>query len=137
MTRMSRTFYLLAAALSLLGAVGHELLGAPAMLGPLETSGLPPNVVWMHNFIWHVGTVAVLAMMVMFILAARRPEHVAHAIIASAMSAAFAVLGIGLAMFGDPALWTTPAPYAWVPIAIIGGLGVLVRSKSAGPAKAR
>ncbi|WP_432816781.1 hypothetical protein [Sulfitobacter sp. JB4-11] len=97
------------------------------MLGPLETSALAPDVVWMHNFSWHVDTVAVLAMVVMFFLAARHREHVALAIIASAMSAEFAVIGIGLATFANPALWTTPAPYAWGPIAIIGAIGVLLR----------
>lgn len=133
MARLSQTFYLLAAAFSLLGVVAHVFLGAPRMLGPLETSGLPPDVVWMHHFSWHVGTVAVLAMVVMFALAARGREHVALAMIASAMSAGFAALGIGFALFRDPALWTTPAPYAWGPIAILGMLGVLLRSKPARP----
>ena len=113
MAWLPRTFYLIAAALSLLGAVGHELRGGPVMLGPIETSGFPPDVVWMHYFNWHVGTVAVLAMIIMFLLAARRREHVAHTMIASAMSAGFAAIGMSLAIFGDPALWTTPAPYAW------------------------
>ena len=91
----------------------------------------------MHYFIRHFGTVAVLAMMIMFLLAARRREHVAHAMIALAMSAGFAAIGMSLAIFGDPALWTTPAPYAWGPIAILGILGVLLRSKPAQPMNTR
>ncbi|WP_121096369.1 hypothetical protein [Roseinatronobacter ekhonensis] len=100
------------------------------MLGPLEASGHAPDVLWRHHFSWHVYTVAVLAMVVMFALAARRREHVALAGIASAMSAAFAIIGIGLATFVNAALWTTPAPYPSGPIAIIGALDLLLRAKS-------
>jgi len=137
MSRLSRIFYLIAATLSMLGVVAHEWLGSPQMLGPLEASGLPPDVVWMHHFSWHVDTVAVVAMVVMFTLAARHREHVALAIIASAMSASFAVIGIGLATFANAALWTTPAPYAWGPVAIIGALGVLLRGTPYLPANNR
>jgi hypothetical protein len=45
MNRLSRIFYLIAATLSMLGVVAHEWLGGPQMLGPLEASGLPPDVV--------------------------------------------------------------------------------------------
>mgnify|MGYP003625295157 FL=1 len=111
----------------MMGVSAHKWLGAPQILGSLEASGLPPDVVWMDHFSWHVATVAVLAMVVMFTLAARRREHVALTIIASAMSASFAVIGIGLATFANAALWTTPAPYAWGPVTIIGSVGVLLR----------
>jgi hypothetical protein len=103
MAWLLRTFNLLAAALSMLGVVVHEWVGAPQMLGPPKTSGLAPDVVWMHIFSWHVITVAVLAMSVVFFPASRRREHVGLAIIASAMSTGFAVIGMGLAMFGNPA----------------------------------
>ena len=87
MARLSQDFYLLAAALSVLGVLAHAWLWAPQMLGPLDATGLSPEVVWMRHFSWHVDTVAVMAMVVMFFLAARRHE--------------------------DAAFWTTPAPYGW------------------------
>jgi hypothetical protein len=69
MTRISNILFISAAVLALLGVAAHELLGAPKVLGPLKASGLPDNVVWLHHFSWHVGSVAVLAMIALFLLA--------------------------------------------------------------------
>ena len=52
------------------------------------------------------------------------------AMIATAMSLGFAVLAIGLAVFGDSVVWTTPAPYPWTIIAGLGIIGVLMHPKS-------
>ncbi|WP_439101181.1 hypothetical protein [Congregibacter sp.] len=95
------------------------------VLGPLEGLGLDDEVIWLHHFSWHVGTVAVLAMVAMYALAIWHPAGAIFALIASAMSAAFAVFGISLAIFGNAALWSTPAPYPWTLIAILGFAGVL------------
>jgi hypothetical protein len=124
MTEVSDILFYFAAGLSLLGVIAHELAGTPKVLGPLKTSGLPDSVIWLHHFSWHVGSVAVLAMISLFILAAWQPSGVLFAAVATAMSAGFAALGIGLATFGNPALWRTPAPYPWAVIAILGGLGM-------------
>jgi hypothetical protein len=119
-----------AAGLSLLGVILHEVAGAPKVLGPLKTSGLPDNVIWLHHFSWHVGSVAVLAMMSLFLLAAWQPSGFLFAAVATAMSAGFAALGIGLATFGNRALWRTPAPYPWTIIAILGALGIFIMDRS-------
>jgi len=124
MTDVSDILFYFAASLSLLGVIAHEVAGAPKVLGPLKTSGLPDSVIWLHHFSWHVGSVAVLSMMSLFILAAWQPSGFLFAAVATAMSAGFAALGIGLATFGNPALWRTPAPYPWTLIAILGGVGM-------------
>jgi hypothetical protein len=124
MTEISDILFYFAAGLSLLGVIAHELAGAPKVLGPLKTSGLPDSVMWLHHFSWHVGSVAVLAMMSLFLFAAWQPSGFLFAVVATGMSAGFAALGIGLATFGNPALWRTPAPYPWTLIAILGGLGM-------------
>ncbi|WP_430402448.1 hypothetical protein [Hyphomonas sp.] len=124
MTDISDILFYFAASLSLLGVIAHEVAGAPKVLGPLKTSGLPDSVIWLHHFSWHVGSVAVLAMMSLFLLAAWQPSGFLFAAVATAMSAGFAALGIGLATFGNPALWRTPAPYPWTLIAILGGVGM-------------
>jgi hypothetical protein len=128
MTEISNILFVSAAVLALLGAVAHELLGAPKVLGPLKASGLPDNVVWLHHFSWHVGSVAVLAMTALFLLAVYQRDGYAYAAVATAMSLGFAALGIGLATFGNRALWRTPAPYPWTLIAVIGVLGLLLKS---------
>lgn len=101
------------------------------VLGALEGSGLDDQVIWLHHFSWHVGTVAVIAMVAMFALAIWHPAGSIFALIASSMSAGFAVFGISLAIFGNAALWSTPAPYPWTVIAVLGFAGVLL-SRSAG-----
>tara|TARA_R110000868_G_scaffold2321_6_gene17281 strand:- start:13071 stop:13475 length:405 start_codon:yes stop_codon:yes gene_type:complete len=123
--------FLAAAALALLGVIAHEVAGAPKVLGPLKTSGLAPEVVWLHHFSWHDGSVSVLAMIGLFLLAVRQEDGVYFAIIGSAMSAGFAALGIGLAMLGNRALWRTHAPYAWTLVALLGGLGIWLQASSA------
>ena len=127
MIDISNILFLSAAALSFLGVLGHEILGSPKVLRPLKGSGLPDDVIWLHHFSWHVGSVAVLAMIALFLLAARHPGDFALAAVA-AMSTGFAILGIGLAIFGNRALWRTPAPYPWTIIAILGGFGLWLRA---------
>ena len=121
---LSDILFLIAAGLSLLGAIAHEVAGAPKVLKPLEGSGLPKDVIWLHHFSWHVGTVAVLAMVAQFLLAIWHPAGDIFAIIATLTSAGFAVLGTTLASFGNKALWRTPAPYPWTLIAVLGGVGI-------------
>lgn len=128
--RISKLLYLIAATLSLLGAAAHEIVGAPMVLSPLADTDLPQNVIWMHHFSWHVGTVAALGMAALYIVAMRDSAGRLFAIVATAMSAGFAVLAIGLASFGNAELWTTPAPYPWTLVAIVGLLGLLRTPRS-------
>jgi hypothetical protein len=130
MAGISDILFYIAAGFSLLGAIAHELAGAPKVLKPLKTSDLPDSVIWLHHFSWHVGSVAVLAMISLFLLAAWQPSGFLFAAVATAMSAGFAALGIGLAIFGNRALWRTPAPYPWALIAILGGLGMYFMERS-------
>lgn len=116
-------FYI-AAAVCIAAMLGHELLGGAKVLDPLHEVDLPADVVWLHHFSWHVGSVALVAMAAMFVLAARKAEHLILAGFATAISIGFAILGVSLAVFGDPALWTTPAPYPWTLSALLGGAGI-------------
>lgn len=127
--RLSSILFYLAAILSLIGAAAHELIGAPKVLTPLAQSNLPQDVIWLHHFSWHVGTVAVFVMAGLFITATRVKAGQILAIFATAMSAGFAVLGIGLALFGDPVVWTTPAPYPWTLIALLGAIGIVAKRR--------
>lgn len=123
---VSDMLFLLAAALSLLGVIAHEVAGAPKVLGPLRDTDLPPEVIGLHHFSWHVGSVAVAGMIALFLLAVWHPAGAIFGIVGSAISAGIAAVGIGLAVFVNPALWRTPAPYPWGIIAVIGAIGVLL-----------
>ena len=128
MTEVSDFLFLASAGLALFGVAAHEILGSPKVLGPLKDSGLPDDIVWLHHFSWHVGSVAVLAMVALFLLAVWCPDGLAFAAVATAMSAGFAALGISLALFGNRALWRTPAPYPWTLIAVLTGLGLAIEA---------
>tara|TARA_R110002110_G_scaffold197509_2_gene407661 strand:- start:194 stop:589 length:396 start_codon:yes stop_codon:yes gene_type:complete len=130
MTEISDILFHIAAGLSLLGVIAHEVAGSPKVLGPLKSSNLPDDVIWLHHFSWHVGSVAVLAMVSLFLFAAWQSSGFLFAAVATAMSAGFAALGIGLAIFGNEALWRTPAPYPWTIIAMLGGLGMYFMERS-------
>jgi hypothetical protein len=119
----------IAAGICVLAMLGHELLGNSKVLDPLHEVDLPADVIWLHHFSWHVGSVALVAMAAMFVLAARKPEHLILAKFGTAIGMGFAVLGIGLAVFGDAVLWSTPAPYPWAILAAFGGAGIHLAGK--------
>lgn len=118
-------FFLMSAILSLLALIAHELLGAPLVLPPLSQAGLSAEVIWLHHFSWHVGSITIMGMIAMYVSAARRPGNLSMAVIATAMSVGFALLGIGLAVYGGSAMWGTPAPYIWSAIAALGTTGIV------------
>lgn len=114
----------IAAMLCIVAMLAHEILGAPKVLDPLHKVDLPTEVIWLHHFSWHVGSVALIAMAAMFFAGSRKTEHLALAGFGTFLSAGFAILGVSLAFFGNRALWSTPAPYPWTLIAALGGAGL-------------
>ena len=104
--------------------LAHEMVGAPMVLKPLSEVAMETEVVLLHHFSWHVGTVSVLAMAAMFFYASSRPQELALAIIAPSMSTGYWLLAIGLAVWESGAMWSTPAPYFWGCITVLGGVGV-------------
>ena len=126
MSRTSTSNWLLkgAAFLCVVVLLAHELAGAPLVLPPLSEVAIDEEVVLLHHFSWHVGTVSVIAMAVMFYYASSRRSNLALAAVATFMSAGFWSLAIGLAVLKSGAMWGTPAPYFWGLISIVGGLGV-------------
>jgi hypothetical protein len=123
-------FYWSSSVLCFCALLAHELLGAPMVLPPLLESGLSGEVIWLHHFSWHVGSVATAGMIAMYISAARKPENRTMAWIATAMSFGFAILGIGLAIHSDGALWRTPAPYIWSVLSILGTIGIVTQRRT-------
>lgn len=121
---MSNGLFRAAAVICLFALMAHEMLGGPLVLPPLSEAQIEEEVVWLHHFSWHVGSVSVTAMAVMFFWASIRPGNLALAVVATFMSIGFGLLGAGLALFASSTLWGTPAPYLWSLIAVVGGLGI-------------
>jgi hypothetical protein len=95
------------------------------VLPSLSAADLPAEVIWLHHFSWRLGSVAIIAMIALFILVTKKRENLLMATVATTMSFGFALLGVSLAIVGDKALWSTPAPYAWCIVGILGSLGIL------------
>ena len=128
--KLEEILFYLAAILCFLGGLAHELIGAPMVLSPLAETNLPEEVIWLHHFSWHVGSISLIGMILLYVYAARNKGNYPVAFIASITLAGFAILGISLALFGNPVLWSSPAPYVWVIVSMIGFWGVsLERSK--------
>ena len=108
----------------------HEYLGASMVLSPLRDANLPENVVWLHHFSWHVGSIMMVAMACLFFLGARDSTNFAMVLIATGMCIGCAGLGLGLAIYESGSLWGTPAPYAWTIASVLGVLGIFFRWKA-------
>ncbi len=127
-------FFWLAAALCLFAACAHAFVGAPMVLPPLHDSELPSNVVWLHVFSWHAGTVLALGMGALFVYAARSVALLPCALVAVGMNVSLGTIGVSLALLGDPALWGSPAPYLWWVTAAAGTIGIVRRRRGEAPA---
>ncbi len=118
-------FLWVALSFSVVGLLAHEFAGSPLVIPPLAQTDLPHTVQSLLAFLWHVGSVAVLAMIAMFACAATLDGQMPMAVIASAMSLGFALVALTMALRGHKGLWKTPAPYVWTVIAVAGFAGVL------------
>jgi len=114
-----------ALAFSVIGLAAHELAGSPLVIPPLAQSDIPDTIKSLLGFLWHVGSVAVLAMIAMFATAATLEGQMLMAAIAASMSLGFALLALTMGLRGHKGLWKTPAPYIWSIIALTGFAGVL------------
>ena len=63
-------FLWVALGFSVIGLLAHELVGSPQVLAPLAQAEMQGTVKSLLAFLWHVGSVAVLAMIAMFACAA-------------------------------------------------------------------
>lgn len=121
----------IALAFSVIGLIAHEFAGAPMVIPPLARSDMPETVKSLHGFSWHVGSVAVLAMIAMFACAISLDNQMPMALIASAMGLGFTLLAAGMGLRGYAGLWKTPAPYVWAIVAVAGFAGVAISGEIA------
>ena len=126
---MSNWLFKIAALICTLAFLAHEILGSPMVLTPLLGSGIDEEVIWLHNFSWHVDSVTVVAMTGMFLYSSVRPGNLALAVVATLISIGQAVIGVGLAVFASSALWGTPAPYIWSIVSVLGIIGIWISSE--------
>lgn len=128
---MSRLLYILAALLCLAITGAHVFLGGPVVMDPIHASSeLEETVKWLSYFTWHDGTVALLIAAGAYVYVGQVPGTRILAVFFTAMLAGFGITGLLTAILASPALWTTPAPYAFNLIAIIGLAAILTDRRS-------
>ena len=127
---MSNWLFKIAALICALAVLAHETLGSPMVLTPLLGSGIDEEVIWLHNFSWHVSSVTAVAMTGMFLYSSVRPGNLALAVVATLMSIGQTVVGVSLAVFASSALWSTPAPYIWSIVSVLGVIGIWISSEN-------
>ena len=126
---MSNWLFKIAALICALAFLAHEILGSPMVLTPLLGSGIDEEVIWLHNFSWHVGSITAVAMAGMFFYSSARPGNLAMAVVATLMSIGQTVVGVGLTVFASSSLWGTPAPYIWSIVSVLGVIGIWISSE--------
>ena len=125
---MSNLLFRIAALICALAFLAHEIVGSPMVLIPLLDSGIDAEVIWLHNFSWHAASITALAMTGMFFYSSVRPGNLALAVVATLMSLGQMVVAFGLGIFANNALWSTPAPYIWCIVSVLGVMGIWTSS---------
>ncbi|WP_306015870.1 hypothetical protein [Oceanicaulis sp. MMSF_3324] len=119
------TWLLVAAVLSAGICWLHTFVGGRRIARPLLTAPLPSKPKHTSYFCWHIVTLVLAALGIMFLYAAVQPEGVDVAWVAVGLTASIAVYGI--VMPPSLRLKYTDHPQGWlfVPVAIVGAWGCL------------
>lgn len=120
---MGKLLLILAGAAALGMALVHVILGGPKVLDPLFASQLAEDVKWLAYFTWHDGTVALIVSGVGLIYSAVTSGQRMVGCFSAIMLTGFGLLGLGTALLGNPVIFETPAPYAFLPLGLAGLLG--------------
>lgn len=127
---MSKTLLLIAAGLTAALLLAHIFAGGALVVPPLlATQDMPAEAIWLAYFNWHAGSVSLALCAGALGITALRPRHIAAGIMAALILSGFALLGLAMAIFGNSALWGTPAPYAFAILAALAWTGLLTQQK--------
>ena len=129
---MAKQLYGLAALLSGLIGLAHMVSGGAIIVPPLFAStDVPENVAALSYFVWHCGSVSILAMLIAYTYAAMRPGGRPMAMLATLIAFGFGVVGLGSAAFVSGTLWGTPAPYVFSIIGLVALVAIATDKRTA------
>lgn len=129
---MGKYLLWLASVLTVFITAAHVFLGGPLVVPELMASqDVSETVAWLLYFCWHDGTVTLLIVAVAFAFCAVRPGQKMLGVFATAIVLSIGLLGLGLTLFGNAALFSTPAPYAFNIIGLIAMFGVMTDKRVA------
>jgi hypothetical protein len=118
------TFLALAAGLSALTCLIHTFLGGREIAVPLLNAvDLAPVPKYVSYYCWHLVTIALAAISLMFAIAAIYPESWELGWMATFLAASFCILGLVLPPMKKQSYKAMPQGWLFLPIAVFGAAG--------------
>ena len=115
-------FFIAASIASFIAFLIHVFVGGPKIAKPLLEARDIQTVPKLTNYYcWHGITIVLFAMAASFAWAAFYPDGIELAVLATGLSGAFTVWGLGLVTVKGQSTRTMPQ---WVLFAVIAGLGL-------------
>ncbi|MET1415911.1 hypothetical protein ABVF61_26810 [Roseibium sp. HPY-6] len=118
------SFFLVAAALSAGTCLIHTFLGGREIAVPLlNATGLGPVPKYVSYYCWHIATIALAAMAIMFAVAAAYPQSWELGWTATGLAVSFCLLGVALPPLKKQSYKAMPQGWLFLPIACFGIAG--------------
>jgi len=123
---MAEWSFFAAGGLSTLWLLVHGIMGGRDIVRPaLAPSDLSPVVRYTLYICWHYTTVSIAMMAALFVWAGVS-LNMTGATIATALAAAFSMVGIVLARRQGGQFRDLPQGWLFVPVAVLGGIGLIL-----------
>lgn len=118
------SFLVVAAALSAFTCLIHTFLGGRQIAVPLlKATGLSPVPKYVSYYCWHIATIALAAMAIMFAIAAAYPQSWELGWTATGLAVSFCLLGLALPPLKKQSYKAMPQGWLFLPIACFGVAG--------------
>lgn len=116
-------FLLTAAVLSAIVCAIHTFAGGRTIAAPLLKAELHPVPKYVTYYCWHIVTIVLAAIAVMFALAGLREDSLDLGWVATALVAAFCVLGLAVPPLKKQKYSQMPQGWLFLPITVLGITG--------------
>lgn len=122
---MSNAGFAAASALALVTFAVHTFVGGIYVVRPLlAVQGLSRASRWLNYYCWHMTTLTLVVMTVMFAYSAYEPTARGFGVLFTTMATAFSLLCIAVAIKGGVRPWRFPATSLFAAVASAGLWGL-------------
>ena len=128
--KKSSIIYHIAAILALTIITAHETIGSSQMIEPIGNMEVPLDTKWLYHWTWHIDIIGVIALTIMLLIGARITPGKWLTTMSLLIATGYGLVSVSLALFGNPIMWQTPAPYAWTFLPLLIGIGLYLDKRS-------